>query len=325
MSTSGEEKKNSRKKVIITILVLLLLLIAFGGTYAFRLLGKVNKVDIDKNNLEVNTELDSKDITNIALYGINTTDGMNTTEGENGRSDTIMILTIDAKHNKLKLSSMMKDVYVDVNNHGKTKLTNAYAYGGPELAINTLNSNFALNIDKFIAVNFNGLPKIIDQLGGVSVNITNDDLKYINKYIDGLNESNKTNSPHITQAGIQTIDGTQATAYATIIHDGGDHNRTSRQRDVMDSLFNKLTNISITEMPGLLNELLPLAYTNISSTDLLSIGSDILGMKVSTMEEEIFPNDKNSHAEVIDGVDYLVIDKDAVIEEMHKFIFEEQN
>ena len=320
MSNSTEEKTGifTRKKVLVAILGILLALIVFGGGYGFYLLSKTNKVDINKDNLEINTELDSKEITNIALYGVDAP------QCENGFSNTIMILTIDEKHNKLKLSSIMKDTYVDVKDHGKTNLANAYAYGGLELAINTLNSNFDLNIDKFITVNFHSLPKIIDELGGVSVNITNGDLEHINRYIDGLNESNNTNSSHITQTGIQTIDGTQAAAYATIIYDGGDESRTSRQRDILESLFDKASNISISEIPGILDEFLPLVYTNMSSTDLISVGTDIIRMRNSTKEESLFPNDKNVQQEVVDGIEYQVIDKDAVTKDIHQFIFEEQ-
>ncbi|MCR6513711.1 MAG: LCP family protein [Clostridium chrysemydis] len=315
-----KRKMSTTKKVLLGVLIALIAIIVAGGGYAFYLLSKTNKIDLNKENLGINSDLnqkyDTKDFINIGLFGVDAP------QGEPGRSDAVMILTIDKKHNKLKLSSLMRDSYVDVKGHGKTKLTHAYAYGGPELAINTLNTNFDLNIDKFVTVNFSSMPKIINELGGVDINITNGDLKYINGYIDNLNAYNKTNSSHISSTGMQNLDGTQATAYSRIRYDGGDQMRTSRQRTVLEALFSKLIKTSPTKLPGLLSELLPLVDTNMSSTELLGIGTDILGMNVSTMEQKMFPNDENGHGEMIKGVYYQVINKEAVTNNMHKFIFE---
>ena len=108
-----------------------------------------------------------------------------------------MIATVDKIHNKLKLTSIMRDSYVDIQGHGKDKINHAYAFGGHELALKTLNENFDLNLKDFATVNFSSLPKIIDSIGGIDLGIRNDELQYINNYIGDLNTLNKTNVSNI--------------------------------------------------------------------------------------------------------------------------------
>ena len=171
-----KKKMATWKKVIIGVVVAIIVIIAAGMGYVYSTLNKTNKVKLDNDSLGLNQNTQSTDkkddIINIALFGLDAPNG------EVGRSDADLILTIDKKHHKLKLTSIMRDSYVDVKDHGMTKLTHAYAYGGPELALNTINTNFDLAIDKFITVNFTSLPKVIAKLGGVDINLTAGDLKY---------------------------------------------------------------------------------------------------------------------------------------------------
>ena len=123
----------------------------------------MDKVEVDKSDLQISQEITnsynkSDKIKNIALFGVDAPDD------ENGRSDSIMIVTIDPAHEKLKLTSIMRDSYVNIPGYGLDKISHAYAFGGPQLAIKTLNENFGLNITNFMTVNFSSLPIIIDTL-----------------------------------------------------------------------------------------------------------------------------------------------------------------
>lgn len=114
-----------------------------------------------------------------------------------------MILTIDREHRRVKVTSIMRDSYVDIlGRKNKAKINHAYAFGGPELALKTINENFGLNIRDFITVNFSSLPKIVDLIGGIDLDIDKSELKYINGCIKGLNVENKTNASEITTTGI---------------------------------------------------------------------------------------------------------------------------
>lgn len=320
MGEKSKRKMATWKKVVIGIVIAILVIIVLGAGYVYAMLNKTNKVELNKNNLGINEEAQNEatksDITNIALFGIDAP------QGQVGRSDADMILTIDNKHNKIKLTSLMRDSYVNVKGHGMTKLTHAYAYGGPELALNTINTNFDLNIDKFITVNFTSLPNVINKLGGIDMNITKGDLKYINGYIDSINNYDHTNSPHITSTGMQHLDGVQATAYCRIRYDGGDQRRTERQRRVITAVFDKIKNSPVTDYPGILNQLLPLVTTNISSNEFISLGKDIIDTGANKIDELRVPCDKHENGKLIKGVYYMTFDIPAETKELHKFIFE---
>ncbi|MEG1002742.1 MAG: LCP family protein [Clostridium sp.] len=294
------------KKVLLSLLVLLL--VTVGGAYAYvhNLLNKTTKVEINKDNLGITAEASEeketkKGITNIALFGVDAPDG------KNGRSDAIMILTIDENNNKLKLSSIMRDSYTDINGHGKDKITHAYAFGGPELALNTINKNFNLNIDKFITVNFTTLPKIVDKIGGINMNLTEGDLKYMN---------------HDLKPGKNSLNGSQALSYARIRYDGGDQRRTERHRNVIIAIFDKIKSMPVSSYPGTLNELLPLVSTNVSASEFMTIGKDILATGASSLDEYRVPCDSHSNGKNINGVYYMTFDIAAESKELHKFIYE---
>lgn len=320
MGEKSKRKMATWKKVVIGIVIAILVIIGLGAGYVYAMLNKTNKVELNKTNLGINEEAQNEskksDITNIALFGVDAP------QGEIGRSDAVMILTIDNKHNEIKLTSLMRDSYVNVKGHGMTKLTHAYAYGGPELALNTINTNFNLNIDKFITVNFTSLPNVINKLGGIDMNITKGDLKYINGYIDSINNYDHTNSPHITGTGMQHLDGVQATAYCRIRYDGGDQRRTERQRRVITAVFDKIKNSPVTDYPGILNQLLPLVTTNISSNEFISLGKDIIDTGANKINELRVPCDKHENGKLIKGVYYMTFDIPAETKELHKFIFE---
>lgn len=315
-----KKKKSLGFKIFIGFLCVLLAIAIVGGGYVVGLLNKMDNVELNKDNLGI-VEDEFKDydnvnkIKNIALFGIDATDG------ETGRSDSIMVATLDPVHNKLKLTSIMRDSYVYIDGHGQDKINHAYAYGGPELAIKTINENFGLNIEDFVTVNFSSLPVIINILGGVDIEITNEELEYINSYIDDINSKDGTYSPHISYAGLQHLDGTQALAYSRIRYtDGGDYKRTERQRTVINALFNKLTSTSVTSYNSLLNEVLPYVQTNLGAPDILSLGTKVLAIG-NNLEQDRFPRDGYGEGATINGVYYLTFDIETAKQQMRDYIF----
>ncbi|MDV4150380.1 LCP family protein [Clostridium sp. AL.422] len=324
MSQTKKSKTRKKKsigfKIFMGFLCILLAVAVVGGGYVIGLLNKMDNVDLNKDNLGI-VEDDLKDydnvskIRNIALFGIDSTDG------SSGRSDAIMIATIDPVHNKLKLTSIMRDSYVYIDGYGNDKINHAYAYGGPELSIRTINENFGLNIEDFVSVNFSSLPKIIDILGGVDIEITEEELEYINSYIDNINSLEGTSSSHITYAGVQHLNGTQALAYSRIRYtSGGDYKRTERQRTVLEALFTKLTSASIGSFNSLLNEVLPYVQTNLNAGDILSLGTKVLSSGAN-LEQDRFPRDGYGEGAMINGVYYLTFDIETAKQQMRDYIF----
>ena len=302
-----------RSKIVLGILgiIISILLVTIGGIYAYgnHLFNKIEKIEIDKSAVGIKDEVEEKlsaysdSVINIVLFGIDAE------EGGVGRSDSIIIATIDTTHKKLKLTSIMRDSYVTIEGHGDDKINHAYAFGGPQLAIKTLNENFDLNIDDFVAVNFTTLPKIIDMLGGVTIDITSEEVSHI---------------PGIDTAGTYTLTGEQGLAYSRIRYaSGGDYVRTDRQRTVLSKVFEKVLSINFIQYPSLLSEILPMVQTNLDYSEILNLGNEVLKMGVTTLEQERFPRDGYCEGKMIDKIYYLTFDKENTVQQLHDYIFED--
>lgn len=304
----GKKKKRIWPKVLISILVVIAIIFSGGYFYIHNKLSKMNKVEIDKADLgisqDISTNYNNTDkIKNIALFGVDAPDG------ENGRSDSIMIATIDPVHKKLKLTSIMRDSYVNIPDRGLDKINHAYAFGGPQLAIKTINENFGLNIEDYMTVNFSSLPIIIDALGGVDITITDEEVSHI---------------PGISSAGTYTLTGDQALAYSRIRYaEGGDYKRTERQRTVLEGLFAKALSMPASSYVSILDTVLPYVQTNMSSSTILSIGTKALTSFEDQLEQQRFPLDGYCEGEMIDGVYYLTFDVETTKQQFMDYIFKD--
>lgn len=307
-STKNSKIKNSKIKYIILPLILVILgLIGVGTYYINSKINKVQKVKINKENLLINEKKvkEEKHIKNIALFGIDAS------KGKVGRSDAIMILTLDEEHKVMKLTSIMRDSYVDIPGHGDDKITHAYAFGGPELAMKTLNENFKVNVEDFMAVNFTSLPEIIDKLGGVKINIIPEEIHHI---------------PGITSPGEQVLNGEQALAYSRIRYaTGGDYRRTERQRVVLEAVFEKLKLTPTKEYPSLIDEFLPYIETNMSSMDMIKLATDVAPLVKGNLETARFPLDSYCDGKMINGIWYLVYDRQSTLNQIQEYIYDNKN
>ena len=322
-------KMTKGKKITFWILGVLLFFIigTVGGVYIYAnsLFNKMEKVEINKDNVGISQDVEDKlskyddSITNIALFGIDASDG------GVGRSDSIMIATIDTHNKKLKLTSIMRDSYVNIDGRGLDKINHAYAFGKAELAIKTLNENFDLNISEFAAVNFSTLPKIIDKLGGIELDIDSEELKYINEYIADINRVNNTSVSGIETIGLQHVNGTQAMAYCRIRYtSGGDYKRTERHREVLSKMFEKILLMSPTSYPSLLNEILPMISTSLDASEIMDLGNEVLKIGSTSLEQERFPLDGYCEGKMIGGIYYLTFDKETTVNQLHDYIFEDK-
>ncbi|PJI08946.1 MULTISPECIES: LCP family protein [Clostridium] len=314
------------KKFFITFLILIVAVGVVAGGYFYSKISKMKKTTISKKpsdlgiSQKTQNDLDKyKDTVNIALFGLD-----RRKKTDISRSDTIMILTMDPYHKKLKLSSIMRDTYVNVDGHGMTKITHAYAYGGPQLAIKTINENFNLNVKDYVTVDFYAMEKIIDKINGVEINVQPDEIQYLNAYIDEVSKLEKITPNHVTSAGNQLLDGRQAVAYSRIRYTaGGDFERTERQRTVLTAVFNKVKNQGKGDMLSILNELLPYTETNLGSIDIAKDGANFLSMNIKSVDQERFPIDGYCSGLTVDGVWYLKADLSATSDQMRKYIFED--
>lgn len=317
-----KKKSNTVKIALLSVLALLLFGIGFGYAYVSNLLNSTEKevisekeedlgigVDVeieDEDGEKVDTNKDIyyyegvKGVTNIALFGIDAE------SGTAGRSDVIMIVTVDENTKKIKLTSIVRDTYVSIPGRKMDKITHAYAYGGAQLALKTLNANFNLDIKDFMSVNFTSLPKIIDMIGGVSVKITN---------------AEATQIPGMTAGGTFNLTGEQALAFSRIRHIDSDFERSRRQRTVMQAIINKMMKRPVTSYPTLMKNLLPLVKTNMNSTDMLALATKVVTSGISTIEQNRFPQDNYAAGKMISGTYFYVFERDETLKNIGEWIY----
>ena len=264
------KKKGRKLKAFgITVLVLLILLaIIVGAIFLFinSKLGKMQQVDLNEEDLNVSAEVaeNLSKYRNIAIFGI---DSRADTYSKGNRSDCIIIASMNNETKEVKLVSVYRDTYVQIEGHGLDKITHAYSYGEAPLAIKTLNTNFDLNITEFVTVNFDAVKDIIDDIGGISMNITSEEVSHI---------------PGITKAGTYTLTGEQALAYARIRYaSGGDYKRTERMRDVLTAVVNKVKTFDISQLNKFIDDVLPKVYTNITASDIFSMIPSATSIKIT--------------------------------------------
>ena len=207
------------------------------------------------------------DYTNYAFFGIDSQTGSMSDRGN--RSDSIIVVSINNSTKDVKLLSIYRDTYVSIN--GKySKINAAYSWGGPELAISTINRNLDLNIEKYATVNFKILADIVDAVGGIEVKVDKSILKNLNAYIGDMNRINGGHSPKLSSADTYTLDGNQAVAYSRIRYTaGGDLARAGRQREVLQKIFDKAKKNPL-KMMSVMDEILPQVKTNMSQDELFS-------------------------------------------------------
>ena len=267
---NGTKKKGKKLKAFgIAVLVLLIILaIIVGGTFWFisSKLGKIQQVDLNEDDLSVSSEAaeNLSNFRNIAIFGI---DSREDTYSKGNRSDCIIIASINNTTKEVKLISVYRDTYVQIEGHGLDKITHAYSYGEAPLAIKTLNTNLDLNITEFVTVNFDAVKDIIDNIGGISMNITSEEVSHI---------------PGISSAGTYNLTGEQALAYARIRHaTGGDYKRTERMRDVLTAVANKVKTFNISQLNQFVDFVLPKIYTNITAADIFSLMPSATSFKIT--------------------------------------------
>ncbi|NEU04520.1 MULTISPECIES: LCP family protein [Clostridium] len=320
--------KKKTKTITLIILSIIGVLIIFSSVYGYSLLNKIKTVEFtkDKKELGISTsDTDDKSIddvkatngiVNIAVFGID-----NRSINENGRSDAMLILTLDTTRNKIKLSSLMRDSYVNIDGHGYEKLNHAYAYGGPLLAVKTINQTFNLDIENYITVNFESVIDIIDYFGGVNLTITEEERNLINNYqYEAAEITGKPIQP-LNSSGEVTLTGIQALSYTRIREIGnGDFERTERQREVCELLIEKALNMGLTDIPGAISSLAEMVTTSLSKSEMLTLGKSALN-SISSFDEQRFPLDGYCDRKVVNGVWYLSFDEAETAKQIHDYIY----
>jgi len=269
-----KRKKKKRKsilgkvisRVIMSLLIILLLLFGIYSCVSLSLISKIEHVDDDSRDHNADA-LSAKYVQSILIIGTDTRTG-----DERGRSDSMILLSLNKKTDEMILTSFMRDSYVDIPGYGMDKLNAAYSYGGPELLMDTIENNFYVKIDNYISVNFNAVSSIIEAAGGLDLEISDAEANEINVIL--INEVNELMGDDkyadlLEEGGDVHLNGKQALCYSRIRYVGNsDFERTSRQRSVITALMKKAVKSGPKFIVNVSKNALPHLTTNMSKKDL---------------------------------------------------------
>lgn len=308
-------KKWKRIVVYVLIALILLALIAFATVY-----GIYNsfRTDINEDNLGISSEIQDKygdsDIFNVALFGVDTRDE----DSFSGRSDTIIIASVDKKNNVVKLTSILRDSYVAIEGHKNQKITHAYAFGGAELAIKTINQNFGMNITDYATINFYKLADAIDILGGIDIEVTEAERKHLNDIGDDENPDFN----YLDEAGTVHLNGEQAVVYARLRKIDSDVARSNRQRKVIEALIVQAKKVSPAKYAEMVRTMMSLCETSLSFSEIMSFAPMIT--KDITIQTLTIPGDEeNAIGGMYEGAWVWRYDLSEATQHIHEFIYGE--
>lgn len=274
---SKKENKKKKRKVlkIVSISVLVLLVLIIGGVvgvaaYMFGGL-ESESLAVDDSGLSLNMELADSGVTNIALFGVDT-GALGQDYGT--RSDSIIILSLDNNDGSIQMTSILRDSKVPIEGYGEKNINQAYNLGGPTLAIITLNQNFKLDIQEYVTVDFSQLANLVDAVGGVTLNLTAEEVREINRSVDEVIDGN---SSRLSGSGEMLVDGAQALAYARIRSIDSDTQRASRQQIVLDAMLHQLQIMPKSDYPAFIRDFLGLVETSLSYDEILGLTSFAMG------------------------------------------------
>ncbi len=273
-----KKKKSKFKRFLITMIVLAALL--FGGLYyAVGLVyDKMNFHGIDS---VASQSMKEDGVVNVLLIGNDSREN-----GEDGRSDAMILLSISDKTKKIYMTSLLRDMYVEIPGYKGNRLNAAYSYGGAELLMETVEKNLDIEINRYMLVNFEAFANLVDAVGGVDLELTAQEIEYVNGYLVEYNML--TNRPQGTDnmdastGGMVHLNGPQALAYSRNRFIGTDFGRTERQRKVLAEVIGKAPKALLTNPKGLINGLLPNLTTNLSKGETFRLS--LMAPKLLTYE-----------------------------------------
>lgn len=278
------------------------------------LMDRTSEMTLSEVNVDGKKLVSEDKIINILLVGADKRESWK----EAGRSDSVMIATLDMKHKELKLTSLMRDMYVAIPGYEDTKFNAAYSYGGISLLYQTIAENFGIRLDGYVIVDFAAFKDVINTMGGVDIELTEAEYQYLVTAYAHNNNSVKKVKP-----GRNKLNGTQALAYTRIRQDAqGDFGRTQRQRNVLQAIFKEAKSMSISELKKLAESVLPNVVTDVSNNQIYSYMTAVIMMGTTEIKQMRIPVDNGYYQDRIHNQAVLVVDWEINREALRNFIFE---
>lgn len=310
-----KDKKVKKKKRIHPFIkgflgcIIVVLVLAGGASLAVggMLHGKLNFHEVESAKKEPFKE---DGVKNILLIGNDSR-----TEDESGRSDAMILVSISSKTKSIHMTSLLRDIYVEIPEHDGNRLNAAYAYGGPELLMETIEENFDIEVNRYMLVNFQAFANLVDAVGGVELEVTNEEVQLINGYLVEYNQlegrAEGTDYLDTSLSGELHLNGPQALAYCRNRYIGSDFARTQRQRNVISAAMKKAPLALVTNGGELVDGLMSNVTTNLTQTELSGLMLQAPAMLTYDMVQGSIPLEGTYSNAKIRGMAVLEVDFEA--------------
>lgn len=332
--TKKERAARQKKRMILFIIEIILIAILALVLFFVTKVDKMEATEIKEGDITFNegiapeggsenaeTPEAMKGYRNVALFGV---DSRNGALGKGTLSDTILVASINEDTKEVRLVSIFRDTYLNLSNDTYNKANSAYSKGGPKMAINMLNMNLDLNITDYITVGFAGVVDTIDALGGVDIEVDEAEISHLNNYQVGTSEAigRKNQYTKVTNTGMQTLDGIQATSYCRIRYTAGDDfKRAERQREVIMAIADKVRGANVTTLNEIANSVFSQTATSFELAEILELVEVFSEYKI--VASDGFPFEETRTTGTVSGKGSCVIpvDLEANVVKLHEFLF----
>ena len=317
-----KRRMKKRKKVLLFVLEILVLAVLLVVLYFTNILNKIDFENMTDTEAGINDDLSSETAfamegyTNIALFGL---DNRGSGDYDTGNSDAILIASINNENKEVRLVSVYRDTYLSIGDGKYYKCNSAYERGGAKQAVQMLNSNLDLDIKDYVSVDWGALVETIDDLGGIDIEVTDEEVDKINEYtVEIVMMTGKDTTP-LTESGLVHLDGTQATSYARIRKlAGDDYMRTARQRIVLQAMLEKAQKADIGTLNKVCNDVVDDISTTLTLKQMLILAKDVGSYKL--VETTGFPFELTT-ASLDSGDTVVPVELDNNVAELHQWLF----
>ena len=313
-----KRRNKRRKRIFVLTAEVIILTFLLGTAYVMAKYDKIQRVESDSENVTVNEGAVKEGYTTVALFGGDSREGQ---LGAGTHADTIIIASIDNKTKEIRLVSIYRDTFLKQKDDKYNKANSAYFRGGPEEAISMLNENLDLDIEDYVTVDFKALVDTIDLMGGIEIDIQEEEVQYMNEFLQETADVAGTEANFIEHAGEQKLDGAQAVTYARIRSTaGGDYKRTERQRLVIEKIFEKAVKTKISTINKIIDKVFEQVSTSFSLKEALGLAAGVADYQLG--ETAGFPFEKQDDVRYKNCGSVVVAQGLAEnVQELHTFLY----
>ncbi len=279
---SSMKKPRRKKSLLLRLLIICCVIVALLGFGLYHVVGSVHgKMTFEEIEAVAAQPMEEDGVVNILLIGNDSRKN-----GTDGRSDAMILLSISNRTKTIYMTSILRDIYVDIPGREGNRLNAAYSFGGPELLMETIEKNFDISVNRYVSVNFEAFANLIDAVGGVDLELSSQEIEYVNGYLVEYNmltgREQGTDNMDPAASGMVHLNGPQALAYSRNRYIGTDFGRTERQRKVLTAAVEKLPSALLNDAEGLMDKVLPNLTTNLTQNECFQLS--LMAGKLLTYE-----------------------------------------